>query len=349
MSMSAPFTPPGDPKLEWFSSTTSPLRQTAASAKTPPPTFSSVFSPPSPPISPESKPSDDKLGIEAVISLRDPELFSDREASVPISKTAPLFSAGSDVSTDEHVPTLLPSTEAEHTPVDRMQTAYIVQRVVDAYNANARAYIRRELDLLCSYPSLVVSRPVAPTSVAKRALSHETYITKRSRTPRRSFGANEKPRPRVSRPPRSDAPTSYREVTEEIHHRRPPAVVHRDDTDYESLPDYSPPASTLPHGGKSLKAEWRGHPLDLSSDADRHLMHDAEIALAATLRLSCAQYLCSKRRIFQSRLECLRNGKEFRKTTAQQACKIDVNKASKLWTAFDKVGWFEPKHMMAFV
>jgi len=37
----------------------------------------------------------------------------------------------------------------------------------------------------------------------------------------------------------------------------------------------------------------------------------------------------------------LRIGKEFRKTDAQQACKIDVNKASKLWTAFDKVGWFK--------
>lgn len=346
MSMSAPFTPPGDAKLECFESTTSPLRHNA-SAKTPPPSFSSVFHPPSPPISPESRPSDDKLRIEAVISLRDPELFSDREASVPISKTAPLFSAGSDVSSEDHIGTLLPSTESDHNQADRLQAVYIVQRVVDTYNANARAYMRRELDLLCSYPSLV-SRP-APVSAAKRALGHEMYITKRSRTPRRSFGANEKPRPRVSRPPRSDAAHNYREGTDEIHHRRPPAMVHRDDTDYGSLPDYSPPASTLPHGGKSLKAEWRGHPLDLSSDADRQHMHDAEVALAATLRLSCAQYLCSKRRIFQSRLECMRNGKEFRKTTAQQACKIDVNKASKLWTAFDKVGWFEPKHMRAFV
>ena len=54
MSMSAPFTPPGDAKLESFPSTTSPLRN-AASARTPPPTFSSVFHPPSPPISPDSK------------------------------------------------------------------------------------------------------------------------------------------------------------------------------------------------------------------------------------------------------------------------------------------------------
>ena len=32
-------------------------------------------------------------------------------------------------------------------------------------------------------------------------------------------------------------------------------------------------------------------------------------------------------------------GNEFKKTNAQQACKIDVNKASKLWTAFENVGW----------
>jgi len=40
--------------------------------------------------------------------------------------------------------------------------------------------------------------------------------------------------------------------------------------------------------------------------------------------------------------------KDFRKTDAQQACKIDVNKASKLWTAFDKAGWFQNKWMEPF-
>jgi hypothetical protein len=68
--------------------------------------------------------------------------------------------------------------------------------------------------------------------------------------------------------------------------------------------------------------------------------------LAANLRLDAATYLTSKRRMFIARLNCLKISKEFRKTDAQQACKIDVNKASKLWTAFDKVGWLD-KHWVA--
>jgi hypothetical protein len=124
----------------------------------------------------------------------------------------------------------------------------------------------------------------------------------------------------------------------------PKAPSSRDDVDFEKIPDYSPPISTLPNNSKALNADWKGQKLDLSSDPNRHLLHDAEINLAATLRLTCAMYLCSKRRIFEARIHTLRIGKEFRKTDAQQACKIDVNKASKLWTAFDKVGWFDAKY-----
>ncbi|KAI9670135.1 MAG: hypothetical protein M1817_004472 [Caeruleum heppii] len=119
----------------------------------------------------------------------------------------------------------------------------------------------------------------------------------------------------------------------------------RDDVDFGALLDIAPPLETLSVGHpKALKADWRGQMLDLSLDPHRHLLHEAEIHLASTLRLSCATYLCSKRRIFLARLDALRIGKEFRKTDSQQACKIDVNKASKLWTAFEKVGWFNPEY-----
>ncbi|KAF7539606.1 hypothetical protein G7Z17_g12393 [Cylindrodendrum hubeiense] len=79
------------------------------------------------------------------------------------------------------------------------------------------------------------------------------------------------------------------------------------------------------------------------------LLHPDELTLAGNLRLDCATYLTSKRRIFERRLQCLRNGKEFRKTDAQQACKIDVNKASKLWTAFDKVGWLDAEWVRQYL
>jgi hypothetical protein len=48
-------------------------------------------------------------------------------------------------------------------------------------------------------------------------------------------------------------------------------------------------------------------------------------------------------------VRALRIGKEFRKTDAQQACKIDVNKASKLWTAYDRVGWFDSEHFQQYL
>jgi hypothetical protein len=127
--------------------------------------------------------------------------------------------------------------------------------------------------------------------------------------------------------------------------KAPRPATTRDDADYSKLPDHSPPAfETLGNNSKALKADWKGQMLDLSNDPDREGLHPAELNLASTLRLTCAMYITSKRRIFIARIEALHKNKEFRKTDAQQACKIDVNKASKLWTAFDKVGWFDARN-----
>ncbi|CAK7226372.1 hypothetical protein SCUCBS95973_006177 [Sporothrix curviconia] len=127
------------------------------------------------------------------------------------------------------------------------------------------------------------------------------------------------------------------------------SAPNREDKDFKSLPDYCPPTSTLPERTNLLKVEWKGAPLDLSHDPFRNLLHPDELGLAAGLRLDCATYLTSKRRIFIRRLECARLPKEFRKTDAQQACKIDVNKASKLWSAYDKVGWLHMEHIRKFL
>jgi hypothetical protein len=138
--------------------------------------------------------------------------------------------------------------------------------------------------------------------------------------------------------PKSASPKPFRPAT------------NRDDSDYNAIPDYSPPLDTLPKGNtKILKAEWKGQALSLADDPDRDLLHEAELNLAGTLRLNCATYLTSKRRIFQARIEALKIGKEFRKTDAQQACKIDVNKASKLWQSYDRVGWFNPEYFRQYL
>ncbi|KAF4473576.1 hypothetical protein FAGAP_12975 [Fusarium agapanthi] len=111
------------------------------------------------------------------------------------------------------------------------------------------------------------------------------------------------------------------------------------DKDFASLLDLSP--SVAPAQKNWFKVDWKGHPLDNSNDPHRHLLSPDEIMLASLLRLDCATYLASKRRIFIGRLSNFRRGKGFRKTDAQQACKIDVNKASKLWTAFNNAKWFK--------
>ena len=121
-----------------------------------------------------------------------------------------------------------------------------------------------------------------------------------------------------------------------------------EDVAYDSIPDYAPPTSTLPTGDPLiLQVHWPEKTVvDLSNDPDRHMLHEAEIKLATTLNLSCAKYLCTKRRIFQARLEALQQGREFRKSDSQKACKININKASKICCVFEKVGWFNKEHFL---
>lgn len=223
------------------------------------------------------------------------------------------------------------------------------------YNRNPGAYMKRTREeteqqywkakRICAKPGtkalpLVNIAPAPSNRQAKRAI-------------KAAPAAN--PLSRVKRTPKASPkaklladPTSGRSATPDV---RAPATKRPEDVDYNALPDYSPPTSTLPKGNaKCLKADWpSSNLLNLSNDPDRELLHEAEINLASTLRLSCATYLCSKRRIFEGRLNALRINKEFRKTDAQQACKIDVNKASKLWTAYDKVGWFKPEYFSHFL
>jgi hypothetical protein len=91
---------------------------------------------------------------------------------------------------------------------------------------------------------------------------------------------------------------------------------------------------------------WTGKPLDLRNDPHPDLLHSEEFYLAGDLRLDCATYLTIKRRIFERRLQ---RWQGIRKADTQQACKIDVNKASKLWAAFHEVGWLEARWVHSFL
>lgn len=123
------------------------------------------------------------------------------------------------------------------------------------------------------------------------------------------------------------------------------------DVNYNSIPDYAPPISTLPTGNPHiLQVHWPKKAIvDLSNDPDRHMLHEAELQLVTSLNLSCAKYLCTKRRIFQARLKALQEGREFRWTDSQKACKIDTNKASKIFGAFEKVGWLDKEYFLRYL
>ncbi|KAI9684649.1 MAG: hypothetical protein M1829_000022 [Trizodia sp. TS-e1964] len=227
-----------------------------------------------------------------------------------------------------------------------------VPTVSRGYNQDPNKWYRRERDFLdqrFGFSNRVTKR-TRPVNIAPAPASSKRSTaapgTSRTGTTRRAPVASRARTPGTKRTPASKALDSF----ESSSTTKRTIGTSREDVDFLALPDYCPPLSTLPkNNAKVLKAEWKGQGLDLSADPHRHLLHESEVSLASTLRLSCATYLCSKRRIFQARLEALRIGKEFRKTDSQQACKIDVNKASKLWMAYDRVGWFKREYFEKFV
>ncbi|EDO15104.1 hypothetical protein Kpol_1071p11 [Vanderwaltozyma polyspora DSM 70294] len=116
------------------------------------------------------------------------------------------------------------------------------------------------------------------------------------------------------------------------------------------LPDYSPSLSTLK--GKPLNClsvEWKGSQMDLSTDLLKDQLHPSELVLAQILRLPCDLYIDSKKRLFLEKVYRLKKRLPFRRTDAQKACKIDVNKASRLYTAFEKVGWLNDSNFNKFL
>jgi hypothetical protein len=137
----------------------------------------------------------------------------------------------------------------------------------------------------------------------------------------------------------------------------PPKVSkgQRTDAEFEEAlaltasPIYYPPNDNLDTlGPNAMKVEWKsGKKIYSSSEFTRFQglkdvkFHAKEIDLAGTINMvHLAQYEESKRLIFKFWFERKSLGLSFTKTHAQQAAHVDVNKASALWTAFDKAGWF---------
>lgn len=146
-------------------------------------------------------------------------------------------------------------------------------------------------------------------------------------------------------------PHKKRKVRKEMPYAGSPLAAQQAALIDETIPDYSPdPYTTLPKGNlKALKIEWKGQAMDLKNDPNIDKLHPAEVLLASTLRLRCNVYLDSKRRLFFEKVKRVRGDMPFRRTDAQKACRIDVNKASRLFAAFEKVGWLNDEHFAAYL
>ncbi|KAI2627115.1 SWIRM domain-containing protein [Xylaria nigripes] len=340
----------------------------------------------SPPISPTTHLDDHTMNVE--LSAKDPILYPTHEiTSSPTHQ--PLFVQEEDSveakrMVDDHVlarPAELFRDAAPPEQEDYELALHFRSQIMKLYLENPNAWLKRERALLIAdrraqaRQRQIKLQPILPAKpqpirkeVQRARLAKPPKVTKSPPTRQTSVKqahtnpASTRPRPiragpgpsivtsatsagvssglakSVNRGPSATPDPSPRRTTQT-----------RIDDDFNSVPDYCPPKESLTRNFNSLKMDFKTAANDLSHDPNRHLLHPEELVLASNLRLSCAVYLTSKRRIFLKRLECLRHPKEFRKTDAQQACNIDVNKASKLWTAFDMVGWLDPSWVSKYL
>lgn len=325
--------------------------------------------PPSPPISNQStSPLEQaKHNISPTPSLsvpvKDPILFPNPDASSSPSRIAPLFGTAeqdNEKIINEHIRRAASVLDERQQPTKDEYDLVLLFRsgFMKQFQRDQIGWLNQEKALLAvdraawhraRHPPAHNARPVArPQNMVRAQAPKPQHI--RSSTTRVQKPTKGK-EPRITKPqpaprPIRTSPGTARGTTRVSSTPEPrtrTVAPNREDKDFNSIPNYTPPLESL--GNKALKVDWKGNPLDLSRDPYAYLLHPEELKLAASLRLDCATYLTSKRRIFEARRNCAMRTppKPFRKTDAQQACKIDVNKASKLWTAYDSVGWLDER------
>ena len=310
-----------------------------------------------------------------VAMLKDRVLYPAAEIVGDISKTEPLFPttperlAAEDIVTKHMACHLQQFDNKVNRPTrnEYLLALSCVSTVGQSFNRNPGQYLKRQREEMDEYyyqAKRICGRPGFSHTMVKIAPAPEKLPPKGrkgsrpvNRSPKMKVKGSPKvtgspqvkatPPPKFTRAKKAPKHTNLEDGKDASGNSAEPKKK-QEDVDYNSLPDYCPPMSVLSNA-KCLKTEWPSGPLDLSNDPDRHLLHEAEINLASTLRLTCATYLCSKRRIFEARLAAFNKKKEFRKTDAQQACRIDVNKASKIWQVYDRVGWFSRVHFEKFL
>ncbi|KAK9323649.1 hypothetical protein V1517DRAFT_92432 [Lipomyces orientalis] len=252
-------------------------------------------------------------------------------------------------------------------PDKKNDSEYFQSTVYEQYSKSPRRWLAAQREMLKLYKpqiatviSVTASHPspaAAATAAAPTPRPPRVVKPRPSQLQSPSGGVSTRnsapssPRPKKVRPA-AVSPTAF---TVPISHKRLPSspessprtsTVH--DIDLDDVPDFCPPMSSL-DGTKGMRTDWKGNAMDLSTDPDRHLLHPYELQLASVLRLPCAMYIDSKKRIFAERVFRARKGLQFRRTDSQKACRIDVNKATRLFVAFEKVGWFDDKWLTPYL
>lgn len=205
----------------------------------------------------------------------------------------------------------------------------------DAYDEKQKAKLTR--------PAGVI-KTRSPRSKPAAVVSTPPSIKTLPRTPKSpAILAKTTPAARHRRQARTASPGDHPDSDKPKHKRAPPQKSLNKDTkddDWTKLEDVSPDFNAIlsDPDTKALRAMWRGKPKDMEDDPDKEDLHPQELQLASVLRLPCKQYLANKRRFFLEKVACLRQGKNFSKTAAQQACNIDVNKTSQMHEAFERSG-----------
>lgn len=249
---------------------------------------------------------------------------------------------------DDHVDTILvlPGQKVAEFPIDNFEKFPLV---VNAWSGiGSKSYKKSQMHFLKQYTCRMgLSRGIT------KATPQRKYQPRKVHKPSNYYNSDsdysstfEKVRTRrlVKETSNTDVDSETSKVSTPPPKRRRPAATSPTvpvNVDWESLPDFSPSVDTLPNNNRCMKVEWKGQPMDLKSDPLVSHLHPAEIVLASTLRLPCALYLDSKRRLFAEKVSRMRKGLPFRRTDAQKSCRIDVNKASRLFAAFEKCGWLD--------
>lgn len=331
---------------------------------------------PSPPVSPLKKASNQVLATTAGSDAKDPILYPE-ELTSPVQ---PLFnnrrSSVEAIDITRHIDArkFKPLKNGVEIP-ERLayeDFAYVVTAWSGAYerlqtDAERAAYQRAELAQVKSDDrarlaaraasksakqfSTIIHKPLrAKPDRASTTVKDVVSSATGPRSPTKvTKSARQTTKPRVKALPTAEEKKSKSTKTQTV------------DIDFDRIPDYCPPLHML--GTKNMTIPSVNNPRPFE-DGELHLLgllHPQEQELARNLRIGPATYLTTKRRIFVDRLyfyhfekevqeEQEADGardkpyvKDFKKTHAQHAGKIDVNKSSKLHEAFDSVGWFDRK------